>query len=107
ASAPEKPAEVKPAERPVQPASGPRPGTRRGMFPMGFRDVITNEQRDKIYEIQQKYRPRMEELEAEMEKLRLEMRQEIETVLTPEQIQKVRAREEEMRARRSLRRPQN
>lgn len=100
------PTEVAPVAKPAPtPAPGPRAISRRGMLPMGFRDVITNEQRDKIYEIQKKYRPRMEELEAEMVKVRQEMRQEIETVLTQEQLQKVRTREQEIRNRRGAPRP--
>ncbi|MBP3693492.1 MAG: hypothetical protein J6J31_03520 [Thermoguttaceae bacterium] len=86
-------------------AAGPvrRPIVRRGMLPLGYRDFVTNDQREQIYEIQKKYRPRMEELEKEMAALRAEMMQEIQTVLTPEQRQKIEARENEIRARRGLR----
>ena len=73
------------------------------MLPLGYRDFVTNDQREQIYEIQKKYRPRMEELEKEMAALRAEMMQEIQTVLTPEQRQKIEARENEIRARRGLR----
>lgn len=93
--------EVPAAESAAEPVR--RPIVRRGMLPLGYRDFVTNDQREQIYEIQKKYRPRMEELEKEMAALRAEMMQEIQTVLTPEQRQKIEARENEIRARRGLR----
>ena len=76
----------------------------RGMLPLGYRDIVTGEQRDKIYGIQQEYRPKMEELQAQMRALRAEMNQKIEGVLTSEQLEKVKARENEIRTRRNVRR---
>lgn len=76
----------------------------RGMLPMGYRDVVTGEQREQIYAIQKEYRPKMEELMKQMSALRQEMDQKIESILTPEQKEKIKARETEMKARRGLRR---
>jgi len=97
------PSEAPPAPD-VVPAGEParRAIQRRGTLPLGYRDFVTKEQREQIYDIQKKYRPRMEELEKEMDALRAEMIQEIQTVLTPEQRQKIQTRENEIRARRAL-----
>ena len=99
-----------PAPEPAPPAPDAVPAgeparraiQRRGTLPIGYRDFVTKEQREQIYDIQKKYRPRMEELEKEMDALRAEMIQEIQTVLTPEQRQKIQTRENEIRARRAL-----
>lgn len=85
------------------PKKAPRKWKMRGMLPMGFRDFVTGEQKEQIYGIQQKYRPRMEELEKQMQALREEMDKEIRGILTPEQLEKVKAREAEMRTKRAVR----
>lgn len=73
----------------------------RGMLPFGYRDFVTPEQKEKIYEIQDEFRPRFEELSKQMEALRKEMEQKMEEVLTPEQKEKINARKNEIQRRMS------
>lgn len=100
------PAVANPAPAPeAQPAPAPgperRPFVMRGMLPFGYRDFVTQEQKEKIYEIQDQYRPKFEELSKQMEELRKEMDQKIDEVLTPEQREKINARKTEIQKRMS------
>jgi hypothetical protein len=51
--------------------------------------VITPDQRESVYKVQQAYAPQIEKLEAELETLRAERRKEIEALLSEEQRAKV------------------
>lgn len=62
---------------------------RRGPLPPHYTKVVTPQQREKIYAIQETYEPRVEKLKAEMRALFAEQKKEIEAVLTPEQLQLV------------------
>lgn len=73
----------------------------RGRLPNYYNTVVSGEQREKIYEIQQKFRPKLQELQKQLNALRAEQQKEIEAVLTSEQAEKVRVLEAEARARRA------
>jgi hypothetical protein len=67
----------------------------KGMLPPYFADIVTEEQRTKIYEIRAGYLKQREALEAQLAELRNKEMSEIEGLLTPEQKEKLeKAREE-------------
>jgi Spy/CpxP family protein refolding chaperone len=61
----------------------------RGRLPDHYGEVVTEEQREKIYEIQEEYRPKIEPLETQLKALKDERDAKIAAVLTPEQKKKV------------------
>jgi hypothetical protein len=61
----------------------------RGRLPAHYKDVVSPDQREKIYEIQDKYAEQIEEALARLEQVRQAQAEEIEAVLTAEQKQKV------------------
>ena len=74
----------KPAAKAAKPRAKPR-----GRLPAHYAAVADEEQREKIYRIQQGYQPQIEELQAKLAALREKQAVEIEAVLTPEQKEKV------------------
>jgi hypothetical protein len=63
----------------------------KGRLPAYYGEVVSEEQRAKIYEIQKKYAQQIENLQAQLEALRVKQNEEIEAVLTKEQLDKVNA----------------
>jgi hypothetical protein len=63
----------------------------KGRLPAYFKDVVSAEQREKIYAIQQKYVEQIEALQTQLENLRKKQSDEIDAVLTKEQLDKVAA----------------
>jgi hypothetical protein len=63
----------------------------KGQLPAYFKDVVNDEQKTKIYGIQAKYRPQIEDLQDQLEALRKKQSDEIDAVLTKEQLDKVAA----------------
>lgn len=61
----------------------------RGRLPAHYADVVTGEQREKIYAIQQKYAAQLEDLTEAIKALANDRDEEIEGILTPEQKDKV------------------
>ncbi len=61
----------------------------RGRLPDHYGEVVTEEQREKIYEIQEEYRPKIEPLETQLKALKDERDAKIAAVLSPEQKKKV------------------
>lgn len=61
----------------------------RGRLPAYYKDVVSPDQREKIYAIQEKYAEQIEEALARLEQVRKAQADEIEAVLSPEQKQKV------------------
>lgn len=61
----------------------------RGRLPAHYKDVVSPDQRAKIYEIQEKYAEQIEEVLAQLDQVRKQQTEEIEAVLTAEQKQKV------------------
>ena len=63
----------------------------KGRLPAYYKNVVTEEQRAKIYEIQQKYAAQIEDLQSQLESARKKQTEEIEAVLSKEQLDKVTA----------------
>ena len=63
----------------------------KGRLPAYFKDVVSDEQRSKIYAIQEKYAAQIEDLQTQLEDLRKKQSDEIDAVLTKEQLDKVAA----------------
>lgn len=61
----------------------------KGRLPAFYKNVVTEEQRAKIYEIQQKYASQIEDLQSQLESVRKKQTEEIEAVLSKEQLDKV------------------
>lgn len=94
-----------PAPAPAAEAQPPRRTFEmRGMLPFGYKDFVTQDQKEEIYKIQEEYRVKFEELQNQMIELRKEMDQKIDAVLTPEQLEKARARKNEIQRRWNSRR---
>ncbi len=72
----------------------------RGVLPAYYSAVISPDQREKIYAIQQSYAEQLAKLEAELAALKDKRNGEVEAVLTPEQLQKVQALAAEAKAKR-------
>lgn len=61
----------------------------KGRLPAFYKNVVNEEQRSKIYEIQQKYASQIEDLQSQLESVRKKQTEEIEAVLSKEQLDKV------------------
>jgi len=66
--------------KPAKPRAKPR-----GRLPAYYSKVVSGQQREKIYAIQQQYEPKISALKAELQALQDKMDGEVEAVLTPEQ----------------------
>ena len=75
----------------------------RGRLPNYFGKVINSEQRSEIYAIQAKYNEQIASLEAQIEKLSSERDQQVEGVLTPEQLAEVNKMRDDAKSRRQAR----
>ncbi len=101
---PQAAAEVSPAPaKEVQSPAQVEPSAQkpfRGRLPAYYRQVVTEEQRQAIYQIQAEYAPKIAELRAKLEALIAEQDAKIQAVLSPEQLKQVeRLREEGKKAR--------
>ena len=63
----------------------------KGRLPAYYKDVVTADQRTKIYEIQQKYAAQIEDLQSQLESVRKKQTEEIEALLSKEQLDKLTA----------------
>jgi Spy/CpxP family protein refolding chaperone len=70
----------------------------KGRLPAYYADIVTEEQRDKIYAIQAKHQAKIEELNAALTAANKARDAEIESVLTPEQKIKLKAAKDEAAA---------
>ena len=89
------------------PASAAKPDTAAkkatkptGRLPNHYAKVVTGDQRNQIYQVQQSYSLRINELKAEIAKLEAQMQEEIEAVLSKEQLERVHQLTEEAKTRR-------
>lgn len=76
----------------LQSADPPVPGMpakARGRLPTHFKDVVTETQRQRIYAIQSKYDAEIDGLAARIKRLQAEQLREIEGVLEPDQLAKL------------------
>jgi hypothetical protein len=62
---------------------------RKGTLPAYFADVVSEEQRQKIYSIQAKYADQLKELNEQLEAVRKKQNDDIDAVLTAEQKAKI------------------
>jgi hypothetical protein len=81
-------------ERPafsVEPMEPTKKSTRKKghRLPHHYAKVVKPEQREQIYKIQEKYQPKLEDLEAQIKGIKKQRDEEISAVLTPEQRKKV------------------
>lgn len=70
-----------------------------GRLPTYYSEIVTQDQRLKIYSIQSGYNTKIEQLEAEIAKLEAAMKKEMEAVLTQPQLERLEelAKEDEIR----------
>jgi hypothetical protein len=61
----------------------------KGRLPAYYKDVVSEEQRDKIYTIQAKYAKQLEDLQSQLDAARSKLNDEIEGLLTAEQKEKI------------------
>jgi hypothetical protein len=61
----------------------------KGRLPAYYKNVVTDEQREKIYKIQDKYASQIEDLQSQLEGVRKKQSEEIEALLSKEQLEKV------------------
>ena len=88
------------AAKPRKAAAKPRkkPG---GRLPAYYNEVVDQQQREKIYAIQQECKPQIDALKAQLAALMKERDEKIAAVLTPEQKKKVEQLRQEAKARRA------
>lgn len=77
-----------------------KPAKPRGRLPNHYAKVVTGDQRNEIYKLQQSYSLRIDELKAEIAKLEAKMQEEIDAVLSKEQLERIHQLAEEAKARR-------
>jgi hypothetical protein len=71
-------------------AKAPKPRAKpRGRLPAYYSQVVDGQQREKIYKIQQDYEPKISELKAQLQALQDKLDAEVEAVLRPDQLTKV------------------
>ena len=75
----------------------------RGRLPVFYSQVVSGDQREEIYQIQARYAPEMDELVEKLVELRNQMQEEIQGVLTPEQVARVQELRDEAKKRRAER----
>jgi Spy/CpxP family protein refolding chaperone len=85
---------------PAQEGEATQPAKRRHRLPRYYSQVVTEEQRASIYDLQGEYAPRIEKLEAQLAALEEERDTKIAEVLSPEQRQQVDDLEAAARAKR-------
>ena len=61
----------------------------RGRLPAHYAPVVTEEQKEKIYKIQEEYKPKIDAARAQMDALVKEQKEKIAAVLTPDQKKKI------------------
>jgi hypothetical protein len=89
---------AKPADKPaVAKVSDEKPAATKGKakaksaprLPAHYKDVVSDEQKAKIFAIQKELGPKIAELRKQLASLTAEQTQKIEAVLTPEQLKKI------------------
>lgn len=80
-------------------------GKLTGRLPAYYATVVTRDQKQQIYKIQQEYAPRVKELQTQIDNLNKQRDEKIEALLTAEQKQKVEALKTEAAAKRKQGKP--
>lgn len=73
----------------------------RGRLPAYFGEVVSADQRDKIYELQAKIAAEIQKLQQQIEMLEENREKEVLAILTPEQLAKVKSLQDEAKAKRA------
>ena len=85
----------------VSAAEGDAKAKPKGRLPNYFAAVVSQEQRERVYEIQSRYKEQLDALMKQIEDLKVAREKEVDAVLTPDQLQKVNEKREAAKARRS------
>lgn len=96
-------AEEAPAAQSTSEREGRARANPRGRLPNFYTRVVTPQQREQIYEIQQGYSEEIEALRAQLAAVQTKMNKEIEGVLDAEQLEQVKTLQEEAQQRRQRR----
>jgi Spy/CpxP family protein refolding chaperone len=80
---------------PSAPRTTKKDRKRHWPLPRHYKDVVTDEQKQKIQTIQDEYRPKIQALEKQLKDLRAEEMAKIEAVLTPEQKDQIKKADDE------------
>ena len=94
-------------DKPAKQESKEKPAARkkaRGRLPRYFAKVVTQKQREDIYEIQARFAARIDELQKQIDELIRQRDQEVEAVLSSDQLAEVRKLREEAKKRQAARR---
>jgi hypothetical protein len=94
-----------PAAKPAARRGAAREGRPAARLPSYFSEIVTEEQREKIYAIQKQFAAKIDPLTREIEKLRQARDGEIEALLTPEQKKKLDELRAAAKAKREANRP--
>lgn len=84
-----------------EPAAAKKRAEPKGRLPAHFGDVIDSQQRDKIYGIQAKYLAEVKQLQDQIAVLEKRRDEEVQSVLTPEQADKVKQLVDDARSKRA------
>lgn len=90
----------KTADTPKKPAAAKKAS---GRLPTYFASVVTQKQREEIYQLQADYQSQLDDLQAQMDALIAERDREIDAVLSAEQLAEVTKKREEAKKRRAER----
>lgn len=99
----ETPAAAAPGAEPqgAEPKGPKKRAEPRGRLPAYFGEVVSNDQRDKIYDIQAKVQAQIVKLQSEIDQLEETRDKDVYAVLTPEQLEKVKQLQEAAKAKRA------
>lgn len=90
-----------PAQEPATPPAAKAAKKLSGRLPPYYGEVVSKEQRERIYEIQAKYGEQLKRLREQIESLEMQQQDEVAGVLTPEQRDQVAKRTSDAKAKRS------
>lgn len=82
-------AEAKPAAKPAAAEVSKPPAERRGPLPFYYGKVVSPDQKEKIYDVQEKYAAEIAPLAAKIKELQAERDQAIDAVLSADQLAKI------------------
>jgi len=91
---------VKPAAEPAAKPAAKQRAKPRGRLPNFYRTVVTEEQREAIYEIQADSATEIKALQAQIDALVADRDAKVQALLSPEQLQKIKQAEAESKAKR-------
>jgi hypothetical protein len=96
-------ASAAPAPTPPAPAPAPSPTKARGRLPAHFSTLVSSEQRQKIYDVQASYADKIATLQRQIVELRAKLDQDVDGVLSAEQLAQIKKLREAAAAKRQSR----